>query len=54
MNIFSHAGTICKLYVYTNSFTDKNSYFKIILSCFYKKECYIIKQLLTIESLNMM
>ena len=33
----SHAGTICKLYVYTNLFTDKKSYFKIILSCLYKK-----------------
>ena len=26
---------------------------KQVVSCLYKKECYIIKQLLTIESLNM-
>ena len=43
------------LYVnlYTNSFKDKIVILTLFLSCLYKK-CYIIKQLLTIESLNMM
>ena len=51
---FSHAGTLCKL-LKTIHFQMKNIFFcSFFLKFCIKRKCYTIKQLLTIESLNMM